>query len=49
MAFETTELTRIIPVFLALLEYEWLTGEDYIETETLSETTNRMIETGKFF
>jgi len=48
MAFETVELVRIIPVFMALLEYEWLTGEPQIETELLSQTISHMIELGKF-
>jgi ATP/maltotriose-dependent transcriptional regulator MalT len=48
MAVEITELTTIIPVFLALLEYEWLTGEKYIEAEKLSETTNRMLKLENF-
>jgi DNA-binding CsgD family transcriptional regulator/tetratricopeptide (TPR) repeat protein len=48
MAFETIELVRIIPVFMALLEYEWLTGEPQIETGLLSETISHMIELGKF-
>ena len=39
-AFETMELQRIIPVFLALLEYEWITGKVFIESEMLGETIN---------
>jgi DNA-binding CsgD family transcriptional regulator len=34
-AFETMELQRIIPSLIALLEYEWLTGKRYIESEDL--------------
>jgi len=32
---DTMELQRIIPVLIAFLEYEWLTGKKYIEDETL--------------
>jgi DNA-binding CsgD family transcriptional regulator len=35
MAFETMELQRIIPVLMGLLEYEWLTGKTFIETEAI--------------
>ncbi len=48
LSFETTELYRIIPTFLALLEYEWLTGKSVIEEEVLSQRINRMVELGKF-
>jgi ATP/maltotriose-dependent transcriptional regulator MalT len=41
-AFETKELQRIIPVLTALLEYEWLTGNNSIEDEEL-ETALRFI------
>ncbi len=47
-AFETNELQRIIPVFLSLLEYEWITGESYIETEVLSGAIERMVKLEKF-
>jgi DNA-binding CsgD family transcriptional regulator/tetratricopeptide (TPR) repeat protein len=48
IAFETKELQRIIPALLPLLEYEWLTGESYIEEEVLSHTVNRIVELGRF-
>ncbi|MDB5141751.1 MAG: family ATPase [Mucilaginibacter sp.] len=48
LAFETTELQRIIPAFLALLEYEWLTGQTCFEIEALSGAINAMIELKKF-
>jgi tetratricopeptide (TPR) repeat protein len=41
-AFETTELQRIIPSLVALLEYEWLTGKIFIKTEDL-ERSKEMI------
>lgn len=34
-AFETKELQSLIPSMIALLEYEWLTGDKVIETENL--------------
>lgn len=42
-AFETMELQRIIPAMVALLEYEWITGNNIIETEAL-DNTMRMVE-----
>ncbi|MGZ3777043.1 MAG: helix-turn-helix domain-containing protein, partial [Mucilaginibacter sp.] len=48
MAFETTELQRIIPAFLALLEYEWLTGKSCFETEALSTALNMMVQLERF-
>ncbi len=48
MAFKTTELQRIAPVFLALLEYEWISGISYFENKVLSDTVDRMIELRKF-
>ncbi len=47
-AVETTELQRIIPVFLALLEYEWISGKNCIEEEVLVEKINTMVQLGKF-
>jgi DNA-binding CsgD family transcriptional regulator len=36
MAFETMELQRMFPVFVALLEYEWLTGKQYLEDASIA-------------
>jgi DNA-binding CsgD family transcriptional regulator/tetratricopeptide (TPR) repeat protein len=47
MAFVTMELVRILPVFMAMLEFEWLTGESVIETGLLSEIVDRMANLGK--
>ncbi len=47
-AFETMELQRIIPVFLALLEYEWTTGKVFIESEILDRTINNFIRFENF-
>ncbi len=43
-AFETLELQRIIQVLAAFLEYEWITGQQVIESEVL-ENTIKMTET----
>jgi DNA-binding CsgD family transcriptional regulator len=40
MAFKTMELQRIIPVLIGLLEYEWITGKCFIETEAIDRTIN---------
>lgn len=39
-ALKTMELLRIVPVFLVLLEYEWITGKVFIESEILDQTIN---------
>jgi len=44
LALEIMELYLIIPTYMALLEYEWLTRERYIETRELSESINRMVQ-----
>jgi DNA-binding CsgD family transcriptional regulator len=48
MAFETTELQRIIPALLALLEYEWITGKTYIENEALDRAIKMFQQAGRF-
>ncbi len=48
LAFETMELQRIIPAFLALLEYEWITGKNHIEMEALSQAITRIVDLGRF-
>lgn len=42
-AFETLELQRIIPVLVAFLEYEWITGKKYIDDVSLN-TAIKMAE-----
>ena len=42
VAFKTMELQRIIPVLIALLEYEWLTGKRLIEQEELDQVLGRI-------
>jgi DNA-binding CsgD family transcriptional regulator len=46
-AFATTELQRIVPVLVALLEYEWITGKNYVEQLTLHEITNMFVHAEK--
>ena len=41
-AFETLELQRIVPVLIALLEYEWLMGKSFIKSEKLDHATTRI-------
>ena len=47
LAFVTTELQRIIPAIIALLEYEWASGERCIEQHVLHETTNMFLHLEK--
>jgi len=48
LAFETTELQRIIPALLALLEYEWITGKSHIEDQTLDGAINMFFQAARF-
>jgi len=48
-AFETLELQRIIPVLVALLEYEWITGEKYIEQADIDSTIGMMKHMGNIY
>jgi DNA-binding CsgD family transcriptional regulator/tetratricopeptide (TPR) repeat protein len=48
LAFETMELQRIIPAFLALMEYEWITGKSHIEIDDLSGALNNIVRVGRF-
>lgn len=47
LAFVTTELQRIIPVTIAMLEYEWISGKRYMEQEVLHETMNMFLHLEK--
>jgi DNA-binding CsgD family transcriptional regulator len=47
LAFVTTELQRIIPAMIALLEYEWASGKRCIEREVLHETMNMFLHLEK--
>jgi hypothetical protein len=38
MAFENLELQRIIRALVTFLEYEWITGQCFIEKEKLEST-----------
>ena len=48
-AFETMELQRIIPAMVALLEYEWITGENVIEKEALDNTIAMIEHMGNIY
>jgi len=48
-AFETMELQRIIQVLAALLEYEWITGQQVIEKETLDNTIKMTEQMGNIY
>jgi DNA-binding CsgD family transcriptional regulator len=45
-AFETMELQRIIPALVALLEYEWITGKNFIEEAALDSTISMVGQKG---
>ncbi len=46
IAFETMELQRVIPSMVALLEYEWLTGNMIIESNDIEDTCVLMQRSG---
>lgn len=46
LAFETMELQRIIPVMVAFLEFEWLTGKTIIAKEDIEQTAKLMQKAG---
>jgi len=48
-AVQTMELQRIIPALVALLEYEWITGTQYLEKETLDNTIQMMQHMGNVY
>jgi len=48
MALATGELLRIVPVFMALLEYEWITGKIFIEPEILDHTISDFTRSANF-
>ena len=48
-AFETLELQRIIPAMVALLEYEWITGQRCIEKEALDKTISMVEQMGNLY
>ena len=49
MAYETMELQRIFPVFVALLEYEWLTGKQYLEDSSIDEVIEMIGHMGHYY
>jgi DNA-binding CsgD family transcriptional regulator len=46
LAFETMELQRIIPSIVAMLEYEWITGNTIIEKADVEQTRDVMLLAG---
>jgi DNA-binding CsgD family transcriptional regulator/tetratricopeptide (TPR) repeat protein len=48
-AFETMEPQRIIQALTAFLEYEWITGEHFIEEEILESTIAMTAERGNIY
>ncbi len=48
-AFETMELHRIIPVMVACLEYEWITGESFIDQAAIDNTIRMTGQMGNNF
>jgi len=48
-AFETMELQRIIQVLVAFLEYEWITGQQFIEEEELERTIKMTEKMGNIY
>jgi DNA-binding CsgD family transcriptional regulator/predicted ATPase len=49
IAFEAKELQRIIPVMVALLEYEWITGKHFIEMEAVDATITMVEQMGNVY
>jgi DNA-binding CsgD family transcriptional regulator/tetratricopeptide (TPR) repeat protein len=49
IAFETIELQRIIPVLVALLEYEWITGKHIIQKDDLDRTIRMTEQMGNVY
>lgn len=48
-AFEAMEMQRVIPVTVALLEYEWITGTSLIETPELTSILSRAEQVGNAY
>src|SRR5258705_3301346 len=48
-AFETMELQRIIRALAAFLEYEWITGRQFIEKETLDNAVKMIEQMGNIY
>jgi DNA-binding CsgD family transcriptional regulator len=49
MAFEAMELQRIIRALTAFLEYEWITGQCFIEKETMESTVKMIQQMGNMY
>jgi DNA-binding CsgD family transcriptional regulator len=48
-AFETLELQRIIPSLVALLEYEWITGKNFIDDGSLHTAVSMAARMGNIY
>jgi DNA-binding CsgD family transcriptional regulator len=48
-AFQTMELQRIIPALVALLEYEWIMDEQFIEKEALDTAIGMVEQMGNIY
>jgi len=48
-AFAAMELQRIIPALVACLEYEWITGNKFIEQESLNTAMNMAKQMGNIY
>lgn len=48
-AFETMELQRIIRALTAFLEYEWISGQRFIDKEALDNTISRVEKMGNIY
>ncbi|HEV8270206.1 MAG TPA: AAA family ATPase [Chitinophagaceae bacterium] len=48
-AFEAMEMQRVIPVVVALLEYEWITGMSLIEKPELADILSRAEQVGNAY
>ena len=49
IAFETKELQRIIPALVAFLEYEWITGKNFVDNEDLNCTIDTVEQMGNIY
>jgi ATP/maltotriose-dependent transcriptional regulator MalT len=49
IASETTELQRMIPALVASLEYEWITGKEFIEKSEIDHVLNLVEKIGNVY
>lgn len=48
IAYEAMELQRIIPTFLAMMEYEWITGKKVVDDDALADALATITRLRKF-